>query len=392
MLAVTALSTPVRAQKLDASIVIGGSATVWSDALGEARRIFIYTPPHYERSARRYPVLYLLDAEAHFHHATGIVQFLASGNELIPEMIVVGIANTNRPRDLAPPSSDPSERQRLPDAGGADAFLAFLADELIPWTDERYRTEPFRILVGHSLGGLFGVHALLSRPQSFQAHIVVSAALQWSRRATLERAKRELGKITGAHYLFMSWGDNEPRMRDATLELVRWLERNPSPALQWGYRYYKGDDHNSTPHRTLYDGLEMIFAGWRLPREVDDVELEYDLGAIEAHYAALSRKYGFTAQPSWYGMDAAAQTLLKRNESAAALDLLRRNAQDYSYDHRASWSLGSALEALGRFEEALASYRESLRVATGNEILNGSLRHEYDKKVAELRKKLAEPK
>ena len=176
-------------------------------------------------------------------------------------MIVIGVPNTDRSRDLTPLTTDPKEAERVPEAGGADAFLEFLTGELLPWVEARYRTEPFRILVGHSFGGLFNMHALLRAPDGFQAHIAVSPSLWWSGSALLARARAEIGRIepSAPHFLYLSWGDNESIIREPTEELVRWLSQNPPPGITWSHRYYAGDDHGSPPHRSLYDGLERLF-------------------------------------------------------------------------------------------------------------------------------------
>ncbi len=193
----------------------------------------IYTPPHYARSNQHYPVLYLLDAEAQFYQAAATLQFLGSDNGRIPEMILVGITNTRRIRDLTPTTQDPEQRKHHPDAGGADAFLKFLTDELTPWVNARYRTQPYRILVGHSLGGLFAVHALLVRPDSFQAYLAVSPSLWWDAQATVTEAKTALGTIpVGPHALYLSWGANEHTIRDSSQALLDWLQAHPSPTVQ----------------------------------------------------------------------------------------------------------------------------------------------------------------
>jgi len=88
-------------------IVIGQVDSIYSNILKEQRKIWIYTPTltsgNYD-STKRYPVLYLLDGDAHFTSVVGLVQQLsqANGNTVLPEMIIVGILNTDRTRDLTP--------------------------------------------------------------------------------------------------------------------------------------------------------------------------------------------------------------------------------------------------------------------------------------------------
>ena len=127
----------------------------------------------------RYPVLYLLDAQTHFHYSSGIADFLAKDDRM-PNMLLVGIVSgdmARRTHDLTPPSTAETDNRFSPGNGGADAFLSFIADELIPFIDKTYRTRPYRLLIGHSFGGLFGVYALITKPTLFNAYIVA-----WRRR------------------------------------------------------------------------------------------------------------------------------------------------------------------------------------------------------------------
>jgi predicted alpha/beta superfamily hydrolase len=137
------------------NIIIGKAFKIQSGILKEERALLFYLPEDYDTSSDRYPVLYLLDGDAHFHHVTGIVQFQAK-QKVIPPMIVVALANTDRTRDFTP-----FKIERRPTSGEADRFLEFLRREVIPLVDAQYRTQPFQILVGHSLGGLLAVYSLL---------------------------------------------------------------------------------------------------------------------------------------------------------------------------------------------------------------------------------------
>lgn len=128
-----------------------------STVLGEDRVILVRLPQSYEAGNQRYPVLYLLDGDAHIAHTSATADFLAR-NGRMSELIVVGIPNTDRTRDLSPTKvSTPGATgaPQFPTSGGGDNFLKFLETELIPEIDKTYRTHPYRILAGHSLGGLF---------------------------------------------------------------------------------------------------------------------------------------------------------------------------------------------------------------------------------------------
>ena len=172
-------------------IIVGSQTSIRSEILDEERPLMISLPAAYRDGESRFPVLYLLDPSTRFHHTTGTLRTLARIGHL-PEMIVVGVENTDRTRDLAPEWTraeiEDDMRATVERAGGADRFLQFLEDELIPHVESTYRTSPFRVLVGHSFGGLFVVHTLNQRPELFQALLAISPSLWWDDGAIVDRA------------------------------------------------------------------------------------------------------------------------------------------------------------------------------------------------------------
>ena len=106
-----ALVLPVIASaqsRFDKAVKIGRVDSIWSATLKESRPYLVYTPPSYDDTTfapQKYPVLYLLDGDAHFHSVSGLVQILGTGVNgtfVLPEMMVVAIPNTDRTRNLTP--------------------------------------------------------------------------------------------------------------------------------------------------------------------------------------------------------------------------------------------------------------------------------------------------
>ncbi|MCK4676626.1 MAG: alpha/beta hydrolase [Bacteroidales bacterium] len=180
------LNTNTLAQPVDNRVVIGEKVTFKSNILDENRTILVYLPQSYNQTDFCYPVMYLLDGGFHFHHTSGIVGFMSRAG-IIPEMIVIGITNVDRNRDFSP-----TRTEQIPTSGGAEKFLSFLSDELIPFVDRNYRTLPYEILVGHSFGGTFATYTLLNRPETFNAYIAISPYLQYD--------DADLVKKTKIHY------------------------------------------------------------------------------------------------------------------------------------------------------------------------------------------------
>ena len=98
-----------------------------STVLGEDRVILVRTPVGYETNKLRYPVLYMTDGDAHIGHTASTIEFLEN-NGRAPDLIVVGVTNTDRTRDLTPAKStqkNAAGELQFPTAGGADNFLKF---------------------------------------------------------------------------------------------------------------------------------------------------------------------------------------------------------------------------------------------------------------------------
>jgi predicted alpha/beta superfamily hydrolase len=123
-------------------IIIGETITLPSKIMGEERTILVSTPPGYEQSSGGYAVLYMTDGNAHFTHTRGTVDFLAR-NGVIPQLIIVAVANTDRTRDLSPTHvASRTVNGRVfenPTSGGAPKFLDFFERELFPYIDSNYR-------------------------------------------------------------------------------------------------------------------------------------------------------------------------------------------------------------------------------------------------------------
>src|SRR5215203_3731313 len=188
------------AQVLDSARLPGIEIkTFQSKILAEKRKIRIQIPAGMN-AWDQYPVLYVLDGEALTTMAAGQVQYLSESYKIIPNLIVVGIDNTDRTRDLTPTRSiigpdgkpDTSAKAFGRNSGGGEKFLQFIKDELMPYIQQRYHPAPYAILAGHSLGGLMAVYCLVNHPDWFNAYIAISPSLQWDNKVMLAQAAEKL--------------------------------------------------------------------------------------------------------------------------------------------------------------------------------------------------------
>ena len=352
-------SPPSTATTPSLPVIIGERTMFRSTILGAEYPLVIYRPGGYERSNERYPLLILLDGDGHFHHATGVVDFLVA-NQRIPPMIVVGVGNRDRTRDLTPPTNDPQFRDRT---GGADQFLRFLGDELIPYLDETNRTLDYRVLVGHSFGGLFALHALMARPEVFDGYIAISPSTWWNQQALVSALPDFLAKQRDLRAsLYMTTGNEGGEMLSSAQRIAEILKRDAPATMQWQFHHMPAESHGSIPHRSLYDGLEAMFADLRL--ELDTTMRS--VADLERRYETLSRKYGYTIPVTEPMINRLGYILLGRNLSQEAIAVFKVNTERYPQSANTFDSLGDGYEAAGELQNARESFARAVALARKN--------------------------
>ena len=225
------------------------------------RTVFVQLPPGYERSAKTYPVLYLLDGASTIVTVPPLVDSLVTAGS-VPEVILVAIPHRDRRHDLTPTAV-----ACYPTSGGGGQLLQFLADELIPRVDDRYRTQPIRMLHGHSLGGLFVVYALAAAPGLFQGYIASSPSLHWDDWIVREMTARAFEQPDWEASLFLGVGSEDlAGYADNARAFAAWLEAHAPDRLRWRLYVYEGGTHESVGVSAFLDGLGAVFTALEEPR------------------------------------------------------------------------------------------------------------------------------
>ena len=210
-------------------IASGTKHILHSNILNEDREYWVSLPESYnneETSRKRYPVLIVLDGNAHFKSITGMVNYMSSGyngNTRIPEMIVIAIQNISRTRDFTP---DKIITRRENNFGGGDNFLGFLEEELIPKLDQEYRTAPYRILYGHSLGGLLATHAYMKKKTLFNSFIAVDPSFGSWDAETMDKKLDAVTEQSFERFIYIAtanWGKRNIKNRDRHIRLYEAL-------------------------------------------------------------------------------------------------------------------------------------------------------------------------
>jgi len=259
--------------------------SIRSDALDEELRLFVARPPSFERSsARRYPVLYLLDGQYYFPELQSVVAPLVASGQ-IPELVLIGIESRDRRVDFTPPGIYLDD---VGDAARADRYLDFLEHELAPAAEATLRAGWPRVLLGHSHGGMLALHAVAARPAAFPWVVAVDGPTH-----------HEQGYL-GSELLRALAATERPAVRVASQEVVfgwsdeRWAEltRAARPDDRLTRERVRDETHESMLFPAAYRGLQLLFAdsSARRARELGPLE-------IDALYRGLATDYGAEVVP-----------------------------------------------------------------------------------------------
>lgn len=374
----------------DNKVVIGKTDTVYSKILGEQRKILVYVPNMQSvniDATQRYPVIYLLDGDAHFESVVGMIQQLSqkNGNTVCPEMIVVGIPNTDRTRDLTPthivsdlPIMDSNFSRST---GGGENFAAFLEKELMPHVDSAYPTQPYKMLIGHSFGGLTVMNILVNHTKLFNAYIAIDPSMWYDKERFLKTTEQKLTnqKYNGVR-LYLGIANTMPdgmtvdkMLKDTSsatrhirsiFTLDKFIKTHNQNGLKFSSRYYPDDDHGSVPLITEYDGLRFIFDYYRM--KFTQADFTDTTAAIVAkykkHYEIVSKEFGYKVSPPELFINSLGYQALGNKQYTKAAALFEMNIANYPTSGNVYDSYGDYFAARKDTANAIFYYNKALAI------------------------------
>ena len=262
LIALLTVGAPAAAQVPEPTpVVIGQSYALPSAIYDATREINVWLPPGYAESGRSYPVLYLLDGgqDQDFHHISGLAQ-LGTVNGTTRDVIVVGVASVDRRNELALPTLNAELIARYPTQGQSDRFRRFLAGEVLPFVEARFRTSGETALMGESLAGLFVVETFLKEPRMFDAWVAVSPSLWWD--------DGQLARQAGAHLrdhsndsrtLILTMGDEGAEALALMETLTGNLRDHAMPGVTWAFRPRPTESHATIYHGAALDAFRQLY-------------------------------------------------------------------------------------------------------------------------------------
>ncbi|MCH5718004.1 alpha/beta hydrolase [Niabella hibiscisoli] len=233
--------------------------TIESKNVKEQRTINVWIPPGYSATTDSFAVLYMPDGgvgEDFPHIAQTISELVAS--KKIPPLLLVGIENTQRRRDLSGPTEIRKDREIAPVVGGSAAFRMFIKEELFPEINRRYRTRNERTIIGESLAGLFVMETFLQYPEIFDRYIAIDPSLWWNGHYLVKNAAKYLLRIPAGKKLWFA-GSQAKDISLYTRQLSGILEAEKLPGLKWQY-----SDEHKEEHHTIFKATKEKALIWAL--------------------------------------------------------------------------------------------------------------------------------
>lgn len=223
---------------------------IQSRILDEERTVYVVLPQDYSAD-KAYNLLVVLDAMG----PEFTDSLLSCDGADLSDVIILGIANTVRVRDMFPANQGP----RKPEGGNAEGFMEFLLKEAIPLVEKNWPVAGSRAIMGFSNSGLFALYMLLESPQAFDGCISISPTIGHMPEFMQEKAKR-LFEQTDSYpkRIYLDQGSRDYRTVVQYLpEYVNYLEHLAPEDLALKYMNHEGYGHVPDISRCL--GLRFVF-------------------------------------------------------------------------------------------------------------------------------------
>lgn len=234
--------------------------TITSKPLAEVRTINVWLPESYLSSTDSLPVMYMADGGVNedFPHIANTLAQLIRQKKIKPVMLV-GIENTQRRRDLTGFTTVAKDKEIAPVVGGSENFRAFIKDELFPEINKRYRTSKEKSIIGESASGLFVMETFFLAPEMFDQYIAFDPSLWWNNHYLVSSAKKHLEQFPAAPKTLWFAGSKAADISPYTKELAAILKALDRPNLKWNY-----SDEPKEKHQTIFRATKEKAIAWAL--------------------------------------------------------------------------------------------------------------------------------
>jgi predicted alpha/beta superfamily hydrolase len=259
----TACSEPTKTSSVSENVQVLPYQFVIPE-LDRQRTVRLYLPPSYHNSEKRYPVVYMHDAQNLFDDKTAFagewgvdesLDLLAANQGF--EVIVVGIDNSAefRMNELSP-----WENKRFGEAQGKQ-YMDFIVEVVKPFIDSNFRTQEGRLhtaIMGSSMGGLISHYAVHAYPDVFSKAGIFSPSY-WYSQDVFSFSKLKKAQLDAR--LYVMYGDKEgDGMIADTDKMLRQLRQQGHPRQNTVFKRVPNGEHNEQLWRSEFsEAIQWLF-------------------------------------------------------------------------------------------------------------------------------------
>lgn len=355
--------------------------TFHSEVFGSERTISISLPTGYTESdsTTNYVVAYLFDGQfnPYFSMVSSVVDYYSQTGEAIP-MIVVSIHSDNRSLEFTPKPTNPNTANGWGgNCGSAERLTSSLREEIIPYIEANYHTSPYRLAIGHSLGGTYVLQDIFKDTSIFSGVIAVSPNLNYDEEQIVYSGQDFFSTHPESRtFIYTSAGDQgsmENSFRNSLQKLDSIHSITSPEHMDWSCKLLDGDGHMSSFLPTFNYAYLAFNKHWIISEETFSEMLSHGntsmLDQINAFYTELSIFVGAEVKPTNDDWNNYAYALAYFNRHDYAIHVLETAILAYPKDPNLLDTKGEILEQAGQYANAKKSYEQSLVILEANKTL-----------------------
>ena len=340
-----------------------------SKTLNEEREILIFNPTN---SKNNFPTIYLIDGKQNFFLVAGIISNLRRSG-FITKVNLVGINTYDYERPYNLLTKNNNGRDFSFNSGGSSDFQKFITDEVFPLVNSTVSTSDYKILIGHSFGGLFGLNMLMENPNSFSSAVLIDASIWWNNANLLSNLKKNKSTLKKIPLYLSRSAKDEDKIN--SFESLEPLIKSNQIVLE----KFPNENHISTLTPSIVNGLKYIFKDFEM---LDSVYEEADLTAIKERIEQVSNYYDTPILPNVYGLAPIARNLANEGEFSKSIEMLKYLEKYHPENNMVLDFLGEAYQKSGDLRLAKITWNKSLKIAKSKK----SSTKWVEKKLSEIEK------
>lgn len=330
---------------------------LYSEALGKERELKILLPRGYsDQDKKAYPVIYVLDGDYLFEIVAGNVEYYSYWQD-IPESIVVGVNQIDdRENDLMY-----SNQNSLPIDEGAE-FFEFFGKELVQHIEKNYKTEPFRVVVGHGKTANFANYYLVREDPVYNGYVVISPDFAPEMSDYLEK---RMGVLEQKIFYYMAASNKDiPFIMEDTKSLNTKISQIENTNLLYAYNEIDDANHYTTPAHAIPKALDKIFFTFQpiSKEEYNKSILQLESSPVEyliEKYQEIENLFGIEKQIIINDFNAIEAAIKKKEKWEYFEDLSKLAKQQYPETLLSNYYSAMYYEKIGKPKKAMKTYRDA---------------------------------